>query len=212
MGVADRKERHKEELKKSILEAAKYLFTEKGFEATSIRNIADKIEYSPATIYLYYKDKNDIIHALHQEGFKLLVSYFATLQDIADPFERLKAMGHRYLQFAFENKDIYKLLFTMEEPMDHLDACATDGWSEGDTAFHSLQQTVMACMEAGYFKGQDPIGVSFAIWSTMHGICSLHSTGHLYHVAEAKGYQSSADGLIQLAFQSLIEMLQKQKS
>jgi AcrR family transcriptional regulator len=50
MGVNERKERHKEDLKREILEAAKQLFTEKGFEATSIRAIAEKIEYSPATI------------------------------------------------------------------------------------------------------------------------------------------------------------------
>jgi AcrR family transcriptional regulator len=49
MGLAERKERHKEDLRKEILEAAKQLFTEKGFEATSIRAIAEKIEYSPAT-------------------------------------------------------------------------------------------------------------------------------------------------------------------
>ena len=70
MGVTERKERHKEDLKKDILTAAKELFTEKGFEATSIRAIAEKIEYSPATIYLYYKDKNEIVHALHQDGFQ----------------------------------------------------------------------------------------------------------------------------------------------
>ena len=55
MGVADRKEREKEEMKTKILEAAKKLFLDHGFEKTSIRNIAEEIEYSPGTIYLYFK-------------------------------------------------------------------------------------------------------------------------------------------------------------
>ena len=61
MGVADRKEREKTEMQKRILDAARVLFLEKGFEKTSIRNIADLIEYSPGTIYLYFKDKNEIL-------------------------------------------------------------------------------------------------------------------------------------------------------
>ena len=43
-------------MKRKILEAAKALFLDQGFEKTSIRNIADAIEYSPSTIYLYFKD------------------------------------------------------------------------------------------------------------------------------------------------------------
>jgi AcrR family transcriptional regulator len=67
MTIANRKERQKEELRGKILEAAKALFIERGFEETSIRNIAEKIEYSPTTIYLYFKDKDDIFYSLHQE-------------------------------------------------------------------------------------------------------------------------------------------------
>lgn len=70
MGVADRKEREKEEMKTKILEAAKKLFLDHGFEKTSIRNIAEEIEYSPGTIYLYFKDKNELLFALHQEAFQ----------------------------------------------------------------------------------------------------------------------------------------------
>ena len=53
-----------------ILDAARSIFLEKGFEQASIRNIAEKIEYSPGTIYLYFRDKDEIFHALHEEGLK----------------------------------------------------------------------------------------------------------------------------------------------
>ena len=54
MGIKERKLKHKEDLKQSILDAAKKLFIKEGYEATSIRKIAAEIEFSPTTIYLYY--------------------------------------------------------------------------------------------------------------------------------------------------------------
>jgi AcrR family transcriptional regulator len=212
MGVAERKERHREELKKDILLAAKELFTEKGFEATSIRNIAEKIEYSPATVYLYYKDKNEIAHALHEEGFKLLISYFQSLPPIADPFERLTAMGKEYIRFALENPAFYKLLFIMPEPLQHVESCVDESWDEGDRAFDVLYKTILDCQEHGYFKGLEPYGLSFMIWSTMHGLCSLRTSGHLAHVQESKKVGKDLDDLMNYTFQTFIAVLEKMKS
>lgn len=211
MGVAERKERHKEDLKKDILSAAKELFTEKGFEATSIRAIAEKIEYSPATIYLYYKDKDEIVHALHAEGFKLLVSHFQVLNHISNPFERLKGMGRAYIQFALQNPDIYKLLFVMEEPLKHVAKCAED-WDEGDQAFDILVKTVAECQKAGYFKGVDTNHVSFMIWSAMHGLCTLRTSGHMEHVALAKADTLDLDQLMSSSYEVFVSMLEKMKS
>jgi AcrR family transcriptional regulator len=59
MGVADRKERERVELRSKNLGAAKELFLDRGFKKTSIRNIAELIEHSPGIIYLYFKDKNE---------------------------------------------------------------------------------------------------------------------------------------------------------
>lgn len=211
MGVAERKERHKEDLKKEILHAAKELFTQKGFESTSIRNIAERIEYSPATIYLYYKDKNEIVHALHREGFKMLVSHFEVLNHITNPFERLKGMGRAYIQFAVQNPDIYQLLFVMKEPLQHVANCFEE-WDEGDRAFDILHKTIEECQKAGYFKKFDNSLLSFVIWSTMHGLCSLRTSGHLEHVAAARAKDVSLDALTGHAYETFVSMLEKLKS
>ncbi len=105
MGITDRKDREKEDLHKSILKAAREVFLEKGYHQTSIRNIAEKIEYSPTTIYLYFKDKDAIFYALHTEGFVMLNSKMSVLFSVAEPLERLKAMGRIYLEFALQNPD-----------------------------------------------------------------------------------------------------------
>lgn len=211
MGVAERKERHKEELKKEILSAAHILFTEKGYEAISIRSIAERIEYSPATIYLYFKDKNEIIHALHQEGFKQLIGYFSVLNEVSDPFERLKAMGRAYIRFALENQDVYELLFIMKEPLKHVESCLQEEWDEGGRAFDILLHTVIQCQEQHYFVGHDAERLSFVIWSFMHGLCSLRISGHLGHV-KATQTDEELDILMKSSYESFIQVLESLKA
>jgi AcrR family transcriptional regulator len=211
MGVAERKERHKEELKKEILEAAKMLFMERGYEATSIRNIAEKIEYSPATIYLHYKDRDEIMHALHQEGFKMLVSYLSVIGTIVDPFERLKAMGRAYIKFAMENPDMYDLIFVLKDPIKHVESCYDENWDEGDRAFDVLHKTVVECQGEGHFKNLEAYGFSFVIWSTMHGMCTLRISGHLDHVAEAKKVTEDIDSLVTHTYDTFVSVLERLK-
>jgi len=167
MGIKERKERDREDTRLLILDAAKKLFTSQGYEATTIRKIAAEIEYSPTTIYLYYKDKNEILYALHREGFLLLSRQFQALAHVDSSFERLKAMGRTYIRFAVENRDFYELMFIMKEPLLNLNtACGSpQDWEEGVESFDFLLQTVEGCQQEGYFKGQDPRLLSMWIGS-----------------------------------------------
>ncbi|MEJ0055130.1 MAG: TetR/AcrR family transcriptional regulator [Bacteroidota bacterium] len=211
MGIEDRKQRHKEDLKETILRAAKELFLEKGYEATSMRNIAERIEYSAATIYLHFKDKNEVFYALHKEGFRMLVSAFKTLENVSDPFERLKAMGHVYVNFANENPDFYQLMFVMTQPLEVLKLDLTLCWDEGDDAFRVLLETVNACQQKGYFKGFEPNGFSFMVWSTVHGLASLNTSGHLDHVRQVKTQIADVKALTMHTMDTFITMLERLK-
>ena len=172
MTIAHRKQREKEEMRTLILEAAKKIFLEKGYEQASIRNIAEAIEYSPGTIYLYFKEKDEIFHALHREGFGKMLEYMAPLQFVSDPFERLKAMGRIYMDFAKNNKDFYDLMFIMQSPMnfEQDDPC----WEMGDHALEGLKVVLRDCQTTGRFAGKDVEYLSFMIWSAMHGMCALY--------------------------------------
>lgn len=184
MTIANRKERQKEELRGKILEAAKALFIEHGFEDTSIRNIAEKIEYSPTTIYLYFKDKDDIFYALHQEGFVLLNQYLRALQNVTDPFERLKAICKAYVAFALENREFYDLMFISRSPMNALIDKDDEKWEEGNKAFGALVATITECIQRGYFAGMNPEVLSFTCWSMVHGIVSLEIRGRCSVISE----------------------------
>lgn len=203
MTIATRKERQKEELKTKILEAAKALFIEKGFEQTSIRNIAEKIEYSPTTIYLYFKDKDDMFYALHQEGFMLLNQYFRPLAHVKDPFERLKAIARAYVSFALENPEFYNLMFILNSPLKAAMKDSGD-WPEGERAFEFLVNTIKECEAAGYFEGFEPEVFAFTTWSMVHGICSINICCRQNVVSEA-----NRENLVQNATEMVVEILKR---
>ncbi len=177
MGITERKERSKESIKIRILDAAKELFIKKGFNETSIRHIAEKIEYSPTTIYLYYKDKNAIFHAIHDEGFGLLGEQMQILFNVSDPVERLKAMARVYVKFALENKELYELMFMIENPGIICFDAPDDNWEKGQSAFHMLWNTVLESKNAGFFKEYSTDNLSYIFWSAVHGMVSLYIKG-----------------------------------
>jgi AcrR family transcriptional regulator len=212
MGIKERKEKHKEDLRLRILDAAKELFLKDGYDATSIRKIAEKIEFSPTTIYLYYKDKADIMYALHQEGFEMLAGQFLVLQHVHEPFERLKAMGRVYMSFALNNPDFYELMFIMKEPMEFVKRhCHDEEWEEGEQAFSALISTVEHCKAAGYFVRFDTTTFALNIWSLMHGLCGLKLQGHLDHVASVKIPLPEGVDLMEQTFDGFVNMLEALK-
>ncbi|WP_233801021.1 TetR/AcrR family transcriptional regulator [Paraburkholderia sp. HP33-1] len=115
MGIAERKNRQKQALRERILDAARRIVVREGFAALSMRKIADAIEYSPATLYLHFASRDDIARALCAEGYAQLLATFVPLVQIADPAERLKALGRAYVAFGVEHPETYRLIF-MEDP------------------------------------------------------------------------------------------------
>lgn len=204
MGILERKEREKEEMRRKILDAARKLFLEQGFEKTSIRNIADVIEYSPATIYLYYKDKNELLFALHEEAFLKMMEELSKVVSVQDPFERLVEMGHQYIKYAIENPELYDLMFIMTAPMETL-ACRDEIWEDGMKSFCLLQTVVEQCIEGGYFKKDLNVEIaSLTIWSYMHGLVTIYLKNRMNMFGDDRQLER-----MQQSYQLFIEMVKK---
>lgn len=143
-----------------------------GYEKVSIRQIAKEIEYSPATIYLYFKDKDDIFYELHKIGFeKLKEKMLQVTISIENPLERLRETGKAYINFGFENPEFYNLMFITKAPMRKIKECKK--WNCGFDAFNSLLQVVQACVDAKEFESENIEATSIAFWSSCHGLVSL---------------------------------------
>ncbi len=172
MGVKERKERDKLEMRDRILEAAGRLFVRDGFEQTSIRKIARDIEYSAGTIYLYFPGgKDELFYTIHEQGFSEFGKQMRALDHIKHPIERLKALGKTYLKFAFDNPEYYNLMFIETAPMETEET--EENWEAGMKTYSCLQDTVQQCIDQGYFGDKELHPTTFFIWSTMHGMVAL---------------------------------------
>lgn len=172
MGTAERREREKKKMRDQILNAAMKLFLKEGFEKVTIRRIAEVIEYSPATIYLYFKDKNEILYALHEQGFEELHKRQQAVLSIRDPLGRLKSHGLVYVSFALEKPEYYDLMFIMKGPA-RKSKSVEEEWVAGRRSYELLRRNVEDCIAAGYLPGGNLDVAAFSVWSLVHGIVSL---------------------------------------
>lgn len=171
MGSEDRKEREKLEMRQLIIKTAMQLFTQNGIENVSMRAIAEKIEYSPGSLYSYFKDKGDIIHAIHTEGFKKLYALQKTLDGFQNPVEKLAKMGELYMKFAMENKDYYDLMFIAKGVGDKI--FEKKEWDAGQRTYDYLRETVKDCIARGNIINSDVDAATFAFWGFVHGMAAL---------------------------------------
>jgi AcrR family transcriptional regulator len=172
MGIIERKERDKQEMRLRILETAQQIFIEEGFEKASIRAIADRIEYSPATIYLYFKDKNELFFSVHELGFEKLIEEMTNaIEGITDPVEELRARGFAYMKFAFQNPEMYDLMFIQNAPMESMKD--SDIWVCGHKCFALLFETIQRCLDTNSIRINNLHIAVMSIWSFMHGLVSL---------------------------------------
>ena len=135
-----------------------------------MRKIAAKIEYSPGTIYLYFKNKKDIMLQLCYQGFEQLLSRQDELEKITDPLERLQAGSRYYLAFALENPELYELMFATKEVLEE---SGPDEEAAPLKAFRKFQENVKRCMDTGVFSGAEVEAMAISLWANLHGLASL---------------------------------------
>ena len=177
MGTAERREREKQELRTRIMYAARELFAEEGYDAVTMRRIADRIEYSPTAIYFHFRDKHALMQELCDEDFGALAGEFAKIAAIPDPIERLRRIGQAYVAFAMSHRNHYRLMFMTPHPesMRPEDSRLTRGNPEED-AYAFLKATVAEAIASGRMRPElrDADLVSQMVWAGTHGVVSLH--------------------------------------
>lgn len=174
MGVQQRRARQKDELRRKILKAASDLFVEEGLGSVSMRRIAEKVEYSPATIYLHFKDKAELVLSICGETFAELDRRLSALeeQDLP-PLEAFLRGCESYIRFGLEHPSHY--IFTMCTPEE----TATERLEPEDyeathalamRTFDHLRRAVRRCMDEGVFRVDDVELISQVCWLSIHGL------------------------------------------
>jgi AcrR family transcriptional regulator len=167
MGVQERRERQKHQVRHQILDAAREIFAAEGVEALTMRRVAERIEYSPTTIYLHFKDKAELVQAICDETFAGLIK---RLEELAkkhkNPFDYLDAGLRAYVDFGLKHPSHYWVTFVVGPPSV---AYEYEG-SSGQRAFEFLRGTVRACIDAGLMRKVDVDATAQMLWMTVHGL------------------------------------------
>lgn len=161
-------------MRQEILDAARELFVQEGYENVSMRRIAEKIEYSPTTIYLYFDDKVSLLYAICEETFARLAKRMETIaKDAGDPVRALKKGCRAYVDFGLKYPNHYKVTFINhpEHPRD--DKRHLKEQSMGMRAYGNLRAAVEACIKAKKFRETNVDAVTQMVWAGGHGVTSL---------------------------------------
>ena len=170
MGITERKKREKRKMRSLILNTAHKLFIKQGYANTSIRNIAKSIEYSPATLYLYFSDKDDILHQLKERYFEEFDKKLKKFHFIKDHFSRLKNISTSYLEYAISNPEHYELMFFRNINYNSENGNENSGEKK---VYSILHETVNACLNQNLLKRMPTEEATMLVWSFLHGLASL---------------------------------------
>ena len=177
MGSVARREREKLATRELILDAARELFAREGYDAVTMRRIAEKIEYSPTAIYLHFADKDSLIHELCVADFLALAVAFQPIALVRDPIERIKQIGRAYVEFALQHPDHYRLMFmTPARPMDEAKLAEGRKGDPAQDAYAFLRMAVDEGLTQGRFRAglDDPDLICQTLWAGVHGVAALH--------------------------------------
>jgi AcrR family transcriptional regulator len=185
-------------LRQEILDAASELFVRDGYENVSMRRIADKIEYSPTTIYLYFEDKAELLEHVCKETFARLVKRLSKIMEQpGDPVERLKEGLIAYIEFGLQNPHHYRATFMMPIPEGFNKTKHHHKDSPGMQAFSFLTRGITECVKAGKLPAVNVELASQTLWAGIHGITSLLIVHELFPWAgREKVIHSTVDTLV----------------
>ena len=173
MSAKARREQERDAFKAAILDAARDIARQDGWQAVTLRGVAQKLDYSAAALYEYFPSKNAILHALLKQGFAELTGALDAANAAQNSAANLSAVAAAYWSWAQANPDLYQVMHglggvpfgTIETP------------TEAVAAFHALQNTVQAALpnDAGFDLEEE----TDALWAALHGIVSLALAGRI---------------------------------
>jgi AcrR family transcriptional regulator len=144
-----------------------------GFDALTMRRVAEEAEYSPAALYVHFEDKTTLVRELCAHDFAAFTKGLRRVMTVADPRERLLQLAQRYAEFALEYPQQYRLLFLTPRPAE-AGKYAERGNPEQD-AYAVLEEAVAYGIERGLFatKAVSPALIAQTLWAGVHGVVAL---------------------------------------
>lgn len=206
-----RRAREKEERRQSILQAAREVFLEEGFDRATVDSIAERAEVSKGTVYLYFESKETLLARLLLEGLEALIGYleeaYAPDRALAAD-ERLRRLGWAYLQF-FQREPLYFRFLMAVDRGRFREAVTPQVYQEVlEASLEGLDWVVRAIeqgIEDGLFDRCDARQAAATLWATLNGVLEL-----MAHPLRQEMIGVSVDVLYRTALETVIRGLRRQ--
>lgn len=173
MPIIDRQQRQAN-TKNEILTAARALIAEKGLDKLSLREIARRVEYSPAGLYEYFDSKEDILRSLAQKGDSQLRSILEGISVDFPPVERLIQTCLAYIEFASHNPEYFAVINSLPTRRASLDELVPQ-----ESSYFIFLLAVQDTIDAGELTPREDFGleeISYGFWALIHGMAMLRSS------------------------------------
>ncbi|MBX9735704.1 MAG: TetR/AcrR family transcriptional regulator [Phycisphaerales bacterium] len=180
MASEDRRAREKVEVQERILDAARELFVTQGLDAVSMRKIAEAIEYTPAALYVHFKDKNELMREMCRRDFEALTRETLKLAMVKCPIARIYLGGAGYIRFGIEHKNHYRMMFMTPHPPELVptdeDRQKMNDPDQDGYAF--IRHAVHQAIEQKRFRQEcnDVEAVTQTFWGAVHGVTAIEIT------------------------------------
>jgi AcrR family transcriptional regulator len=212
MGIAERREREKEQRQNDIIDAAERVFFSKGYSVATMDDISQEAELSKGTLYLYFNTKEELYLAVTLRGFKILYDLFETAAAGQEQgLQQLTEIGRAYVRFSKEHHGHFKNLMFFESKSLEFDKPSP--WLEAfeeqsGYIFGKLTEVIETGIHDGSLRSDvDPVMMPLLLWAQFNGILQL---------IMAKGemlephFNIGPDDLIEYVFQVVRGMIQPQ--
>jgi len=166
VGIKQRRERERQATQQAILQAALELASLEGWQAVTMRRVAERIEYSPSAIYKYFEDKEAILHTLLLQGFgQILAALAHGAAQERTAQERLLQIASIYWDFVWHHPTLYQLMFDLQGDMHQV--------KEAKAIFLLVRTTIEEWTQANGVRMADLDAAVDILWAVMHGLVTL---------------------------------------
>jgi AcrR family transcriptional regulator len=170
MGILERKKRLKDLTRRNILKAALKIAKKDGWNALSMRKIADEIDYTAPVIYEYFTCKESLVAELSNTGYHLLASKITNARNgMLSPVKQIEAMWLAYWRFAFAEKELYQIMYGVET-----NCSKSKGTDSSAAEVANLFTGVISQLMSPKELNDDGINAKYyTFWSVIHGLISI---------------------------------------
>ena len=151
-----------------VLATARAQLENGGAAQLSLRAVARELGVTAPALYLYVKDKRDLLAGVAEEHFERLVARFEAVDD-PDPLQRIRGLSHAYVDHARSSPALFALLFRFP-PNPVSDA---EAFPPATRAFDLAARTTAEAIDAGLLAPTDPGEASTTMWCAVHGVAEV---------------------------------------